>query len=209
MKREIAQRNHQYIVGIDEVGRGPIAGPVAVGVLRISADNLARLRKARAFAGLRDSKQLSPKQRAVWFARVKDWRDSDTLTFAVRFVSAAQIDARGISLAIKKAMAAGLRALKVTGKRELVLLDGGLRAPAHILHQKTIIKGDEKEVVIALASIAAKEVRDAHMRRLAKRYSGYGFEQHAGYGTAGHYAALREKGLTPEHRRTFLKTLHL
>ncbi len=209
MKREIAQRNHQYIVGIDEVGRGPIAGPVAVGVLRISADNLARLRKAHAFAGLRDSKKLSPKQRAVWFARVKDWRDSDTLTFAVRFVSAAQIDARGISLAIKKAMAAGLRALKVTGKRELVLLDGGLRAPAHILHQKTIIKGDEKEVVIALASIAAKEVRDAHMRRLAKRYSGYGFEQHAGYGTAGHYAALREKGLTPEHRRTFLKTLHL
>jgi ribonuclease HII len=77
------------------------------------------------------------------------------------------------------------------------------------LHQKTIIKGDEKEIAISLASIAAKEVRDAHMRRLAKRYPGYGFEQHAGYGTAAHYAALREKGITPEHRRTFLKTLHL
>ena len=169
MRREITQHELKYVVGIDEVGRGPIAGPVAVGVLCIPAENLARLRKVRAFTGLRDSKQLSPKQRAVWFARIKDWRDSGTLTFAVRFVSAAQIDARGISPAIKKAMAAGLRTLKVMGKRELVLLDGGLRAPAHILHQKTIIKGDEKEVVIALASIAAKEVRDAHIRRLAKR----------------------------------------
>lgn len=209
MSREIAQRELQYVVGIDEVGRGPIAGPVAVGVLRISVQDLARLRRARVFAGLRDSKKLSPTQRAAWFEKIKSWRDSGALTFSVRFVSAVQIDARGIAPAIKKALASGLRALKVTGERELVLLDGGLKAPAHVKHQKTIIKGDEKEVVISLASIAAKEVRDAHMRRLAKRYPGYGFEQHAGYGTAGHYAALQENGLTPEHRRTFLKTLHL
>lgn len=202
-------RMQSHTIGIDEVGRGPIAGPVAVGVLKIAVHELARLRRAQAFAGLRDSKQLSPQKRAAWFGRIKEWQAAGVLTYAVRFVSAQRIDEQGIAPSIRQALAAGLRAVGGATDADTVLLDGGLRAPATVKRQKTIIKGDEKEVVIALASIAAKETRDAHMKRLAKRYFGYGFEQHAGYGTRKHYAAIAQKGPTPEHRRTFMKTLHL
>ena len=89
----------------------------------------------------------------------------------------------------------------------LVLLDGGLRAPKEYKNQKTIIKGDEKELAIALASIVAKVTRDELMVKLSKKYIGYGLEKHKGYGTAYHYKALKNKGLSPIHRKSFLKKL--
>jgi ribonuclease HII len=86
-------------------------------------------------------------------------------------------------------------------------LDGGLKAPAEYKNQKTIIKGDEKELCIALASIVAKETRDRLMVGLARRYSGYALEKHKGYGTREHYKALQNKGISPIHRKSFLKKL--
>lgn len=86
-----------------------------------------------------------------------------------------------------------------------VLLDGGLRAPVHYTNQQTIIKGDEKELVIALASIVAKVTRDKRMVALAKKFPAYGFEKHKGYGTRAHYEAIKKHGITPHHRKSFLK----
>jgi ribonuclease HII len=86
-----------------------------------------------------------------------------------------------------------------------VLLDGGLKAPVEFKNQKTIIKGDEKEMVIALASICAKVLRDRKMNLLAKKYSNYGFEKHKGYGTKGHYEAIKKYGMLSVHRKSFLK----
>ena len=88
----------------------------------------------------------------------------------------------------------------------MILLDGGLKAPAKYKDQKTIIKGDEKVKIIALASIIAKVSRDRHMRRLAKKFPDYGFEIHKGYGTRAHYRALHRRGLSPLHRRSFLSS---
>ncbi|MBI3634379.1 MAG: hypothetical protein HY228_02050 [Candidatus Yonathbacteria bacterium] len=89
----------------------------------------------------------------------------------------------------------------------LVLLDGGLRAPARYKNQKTIIKGDEKELVIALASIVAKVARDARMVKLGKKFPQYGFEKHKGYGTRAHYKAIKKHGITKHHRKSFLKNV--
>ncbi|MBI5400711.1 MAG: hypothetical protein HZB12_01160 [Candidatus Yonathbacteria bacterium] len=89
----------------------------------------------------------------------------------------------------------------------MVLLDGGLRAPAHYSNQKTIIKGDEKELSIALASIVAKVARDKKMIALAKKFPAYGFEKHKGYGTRAHYEAIKKHGATKHHRKSFLKNV--
>ena len=92
-------------------------------------------------------------------------------------------------------------------KESLVLLDGGLKAPKEYLNQRTIIKGDEKELAIALASIVAKVTRDRLMVKLARKYPGYDLEMHKGYGTAAHYKALKNKGFSPIHRKSFLKKI--
>ncbi len=91
------------------------------------------------------------------------------------------------------------------GDKVKVFLDGGLRAPAHYKNQKTIIKGDEKELVIALASIVAKVTRDALLVKLGKKFPVYGFEKHKGYGTCAHYLAIKKHGITAHHRTSFLK----
>lgn len=194
-----------WVIGIDEAGRGPLAGPVAVGVVLI---NKAKLQK---WGRIKDSKQLSPAKRAEIFAKLKKERADSQLDFAVSLVSAKLIDEQGIVWAIKKAMSRALAKLQTRTKIDLtkaeVLLDGSLVAPINFKNQKTIIKGDEKITIIALASIAAKVTRDNYMIRLAKKYSHYGFDVHKGYGTAAHYRALKKQGLSPLHRRSFLKRL--
>ena len=217
----------KYIIGIDEVGRGPIAGPVAVGVFLVCEpdrrNNGKETRKflAKHFPKVKESKQLSEKRREIWFAAIESAREEGKIDFAVSFQSEKSIDKYGISFCIKKCIADGLA--QVTGNTSrsfqrgfapdfhpdnfLILLDGGLKAPAHFRHQKTIIKGDAKEPVIALASIAAKVLRDRRLRTLAKKYPDYGFDLHKGYGTRGHYAAIKKHGLTAVHRQSFLKSL--
>jgi ribonuclease HII len=185
----------KFVIGIDEVGRGPVAGPTAVAAFRLRS-------KLVSPAPLRDSKKLSREQREVWFKYLKT-ADCD---FAVTMISAKEIDRIGIAPAIRKAMAACLK--KIDAKySETILLDGSLHAPKEFTKQKTIIKGDEKEPAIGLASIVAKVTRDRYMCAAAKKFPEYGFERHVGYGTRAHYLAIKKHGMCALHRRSFLKKL--
>lgn len=195
----------QTVIGIDEVGRGPVAGPVAVGAFLIPDSTLAEEIKKFPIP-LRDSKQLSRTQREAWYKHIEGWRDDGKCDFAVCMVSASDIDKYGISKSIKKALAESLEVLECDDSC-LILLDGALHAPNAFVNQITIIKGDEKEPAISLASIVAKVTRDRHMIRLAERYPKYGFDQHMGYGTEDHYSAIKKHGFTPLHRKTFLKSI--
>ncbi len=189
----------KYLIGIDEVGRGPIAGPVAVGAF-VFLDPKAK----RLFRGVKESKQLNEKNREKWFAIINDTKRAGLVDFCVTFQSEKIIDNKGLSYAIKTALSKSLLALKIDPKSTKVLLDGGLKASPEYKDQKTIIKGDEKEMVIALASITAKVLRDRKMIKLGKKFPDYGFEIHKGYGTKKHYDAIKKYGLLKEHRRSFL-----
>ncbi|MFA5934226.1 MAG: ribonuclease HII [Candidatus Paceibacterota bacterium] len=198
----------QSIVGIDEVGRGPIAGPVAVGAFLLKITNYElRIKVKNSRLPIRDSKKLTEKQREEWFKIIKKWKKEGKVDYAVSFVSAKVVDKIGIVPAIKKALAQSIKKLAVDPKNTLVLLDGGLKASEEYKNQKTIIKGDEKEPVISLASIVAKVSRDRLMCRLGKKFPCYGLEKHKGYGTNSHYKAINSNGHLPLHRQSFLKKL--
>lgn len=203
----------KYIIGIDEVGRGPIAGPVAIGAVKLKAESVKL--KVEWARGFRDSKKLTPKAREAWFVKIKKAQSEGWLEYAVAFVSPSVIDKKGIVPAINTALARALGVVESQGRtlakiprnrswNTKVLLDGGLRAPAQYKNQETIIKGDEKELAIALASIVAKVTRDKRMVALAKKHPHHGFKKHKGYGTRAHYAAIKKHGVTPHHRRSFL-----
>ncbi len=213
-----------YLVGIDEVGRGPIAGPVAVGIFIFSqpydVHTKAGLAKAtkqlrKIFPDIKESKQLSEKKREMWFAEIekikKKNEGSTDIDFAVVFQSQKNIDSKGISHCIRLCIEKGLSKLTsgIDPDDVLVLLDGGLKAPERFKHQRTIIRGDVQEPIIALASICAKVTRDRRMRTVAKAFPEYGFDIHKGYGTKAHYDAIRKCGVTGEHRKSFLKSLLL
>lgn len=187
----------RVIIGIDEAGRGPLAGPVAVGVVMVPAHfNLGLLE------GVRDSKQMTELGREIWFEKLHILEQRG-LQYTVQFSSARFIDTYGIAPAIRNALARALRTLEAAPTHSRILLDGALRAPKQFVDQTTIIKGDEIEPLISLASIAAKVRRDKLMHRLARRYPEYGFEVHKGYGTKAHYDALIKHGLCDIHRRSF------
>jgi ribonuclease HII len=194
----------KYIIGIDEVGRGPIAGPVAVGSCVFLTPEAKKL-----FRGVKESKQLTEIQREEWFLKICKAQHDGHLDFYVTFQSHKIIDTKGLVFAIRTALYTSLHKLEIKPTECRVLLDGGLRAPAHFKDQKTIIKGDEKETIIALASICAKVLRDREMREVAKKYPAYKFEDHKGYGTPGHYQVLLRKGITPLHRKSFLRKLEI
>jgi ribonuclease HII len=189
----------KYIIGIDEVGRGPIAGPVAVCALCLNPNF-----DTKDFKNFRDSKKLSHIQRLKWLEKIKVEKENGTLVYKVSLESNRVIDKKGLTFAIKRALANSLEFLNIKPKDCLVLLDGGLKAPIQYKNQKTIIKGDEKELAIALASIVAKVHRDTLLINLARKYPGYGLEKHKGYGTSAHYQALRKLGISPFHRQSFL-----
>lgn len=191
-------------IGIDEVGRGPVAGPVTV--CAFATDNLAAL-LAHAPAPLRDSKKLTAKQRARWMEYLLVCSQNNQCAFAVASVPPADIDTYGISPSIKSALAMALKKLECDPHSVQVFLDGSLYAPKEYVHQSTTNKGDSIFPIISLASIVAKETRDAYMKRLGEQYPQYGFEQHMGYGTRAHYDAIAQYGTTPHHRVSFLKKL--
>lgn len=199
------KRGHKYLIGIDEVGRGPLAGPVAVGAIKLKVESIKL--KVEWARGFRDSKKLSAKAREAWMVKIEEAKSEGWLEYAVAFVAPEAIDKNGIAPSIRLALVRALEAIEHEVEQTRVLLDGGLRAPAQYKNQETIIKGDEKELAIALASIVAKVARDKRMVALAKKYPAYGFEQHKGYGTRAHYKALEKHGLTPHHRKSFLKRL--
>ena len=197
---------HKHLIGIDEVGRGPIAGPVAVGAFCVSLSDLPKIK--RIFKGVKESKQLSESKREEWFSIIEEHKKSGLINFRVAFQSEKTIDKKGLSFALNSALATSLREVRPSGGPTStcrVLLDGGLKAPVEFTNQKTIIKGDEKELVIALASICAKVLRDRKMNRLGKKNPNYGFEFHKGYGTKAHYAAIESSGPLSSHRKSFLK----
>ncbi len=184
-----------WIIGIDEVGRGPIAGPIAVGVVALPCSQNEWIH----WEGLRDSKKLSEKQREEWYARIK----KESLHYAVAQVSAAIIDEKGITHAARLAVKRAIERLDLSPHEARVMLDKNLQAPA-VWEQEEFVKGDERFPVIALASIAAKVTRDRYMRRIHAQDERYGFDQHKGYGTKLHYAALRTFGPAAIHRKSFL-----
>lgn len=192
-------KDYKYIIGIDEVGRGPIAGPVTVGAVLLPVGF-----SWKDFEGLRDSKKLTEKSREVWFSKVSEMKD---ISYKVTSVSEKYIDSCGIVSAIQKALCLSLKKLNVDPKKCLVLLDGGLHAPKEFIYQKTIIKGDEKECTIALASVMAKVTRDRKMVQFSEKYPGYGFDTHKGYGTKKHYEGIKKHGICELHRISFLKKL--
>ncbi len=202
---------NKYVVGIDEVGRGPIAGPVCVAVLRSTQQNLNTLitrAKKEYNLPLRDSKKLSRAQRETWVTLIRAWQKEGKCDVAESLVHAKIIDRVGISKALKIAIARSIYKLKISSKTR-ILLDGLLYAPSKFTNQKTITKGDEKEPTIALASVIAKVHRDRYMRRLHEKHPEYGFHNHVGYGTKEHYAALMIYGMTFCHRATFVAKLFL
>lgn len=200
---------YQFVLGIDEVGRGPLAGPVAIGVSFIPSEFNWELLK-----GVTDSKKLSPAKREQILKKAKQLRKQKLLDFSVAMVSAKQIDEKGIVDAIRVAMKKALRQIKrrytnVPPDSVLVQLDGGLYAPSEYRHQRTIIRGDQTEQVIGLASIVAKVSRDQYMVRLSEipEYQAYQFGVHKGYGTTLHRRVLKEIGPSSQHRVSFCRKI--
>ncbi len=202
-----SHKSKVFLIGIDEAGRGPLAGPISVGAFAVKSKGSLKL-----FKGVKDSKQLSEKQREKWFAIIRTHSKKGTVSYAVSFSNAATIDTKGLTRATRMAMGRSLKRLEANGFAPIdsrVLLDGSLYAPSKYVNQTTIIDGDAKEPIIALASICAKVLRDRKMKRLAKLYPQYGFEIHKGYGTKAHYKAIRKHGISELHRATFLKGIKI
>ena len=187
-----------FLVGVDEVGRGPLAGPVAVGVVMAPPGF-----DMGVLSGVRDSKQMSELGREIWFETLRRLEVEAGVRHVVQFSSATFIDTHGIVPAIKSAIARGLRSLAVDPAQTHILLDGSLKAPRYFVSQETIIRGDETEPLISLASVAAKVRRDQLMRRLDLRYPLYGFDVHKGYGTKAHRDLIQKHGVCAIHRKTF------
>ena len=201
----------KFLIGIDEAGRGPLAGPVSVGLVLVPVNFDWNL-----IPGVGDSKQLSEKKREEIFSCAQKLQKKGKLSYVIEMVTASKIDSEGISACIKIAIAKGLKKLSST-RLNLVLdptnvmvkLDGSLKAPLEYVHQETIIRGDSKEKVIGLASIMAKVTRDRYMTRVAEdpSFKAYDFARHKGYGTKAHREAIAQNGLSTLHRATYCKNI--
>jgi ribonuclease HII len=194
----------RYVIGIDEAGRGPLAGPVAVGAVMVPEDFDWSL-----IEGVKDSKQLRPQIREELFEKLQSLERRGKLRYAVRFSSSQSIDRIGIVRSIRRALVCALEALEPDPAVCTVLLDGSLYAPRQFVDQRTIIRGDQSEPVIGLASIAAKVLRDRRMEKLALEYPSWGFDIHKGYGTLEHRRAISAHGLSDLHRASFCTSLRI
>lgn len=182
----------RFICGVDEAGRGPLAGPVAAGAVILPKD--CRL------LYLNDSKKLSEKRREELFIQIKE----NAVAWSVGIASPARIDEINILQATYEAMRSAIEGL---GVKPDVLLNDAVTIPGLDLLQVPIIKGDLKSLSIAAASIMAKVTRDHMMAEYDELFPGYGFAKHKGYGTAAHISALKDLGPCPIHRRSFIKNI--
>lgn len=189
----------RFMLGVDEAGRGPLAGPVSVGVVALPEG----FDVAREFPGVADSKKLSERKREELFAELLARVAKGDARYAVELESHETIDREGIAFAVREALSRAVNMLAPDAALVRILLDGSLHAPKEYA-QETIINGDELVPIISLASVAAKVVRDRLMVDYAARYPLYGFAQHKGYGTRAHYEALIKNGPCAIHRRSFL-----
>jgi ribonuclease HII len=182
------------VCGVDEAGRGPLAGPVVAAAVILDPEN--------PIAGLNDSKKLSAKRREALAIEIR----AKALAWAVSEASVEEIDQINILQASLLAMQRAVRSLTIAPERALI---DGNRCPELPCPAKAIVGGDGKVASIAAASILAKTVRDAGMLELHQRYPQYGFDRHMGYPTALHLAALQEHGVSPIHRRSYAPVARL
>lgn len=181
------------IVGIDEVGRGCWAGPLVAGAVMLT----------QPVAGLKDSKKLSKSQREALSQQVYE----SGAAVGLGWVSPGEVDELGLTVAVRVAMERALS--EISASYDKVIIDGNLNFLAHVANTSALIKADDTVPAVSAASIIAKVARDQYMEKLALLYPGYGFENHVGYGTAAHLAALTRHGVTEIHRKSFkpIKTL--
>lgn len=184
---------YSLVCGVDEAGRGPLAGPVCAAAVILPPD--------LEIEGLNDSKKLTEKRREALYPQIIE----QAVAYGIAFASEREIDEINILQATFLAMRRAVEQLSV--QPEIALVDGN-REPPLPMPVRTIIKGDSLSASIAAASILAKVTRDRFMHEQDAIFPQYGFAVHKGYGTKAHYAALRENGACPIHRRTFLKKLH-
>lgn len=195
----------RFLVGVDEVGRGPVAGPVYVCAFLAQAKDIEDIVKGIDLP-LRDSKKLTEKMRNKWFKYLQDLARGKKIKYIISKCNNLEIDEKGIAVCIKACVNNSLDKLQIDVKETKVFLDGGLFAEEKY-NQETLIKGDENIPVISLASIIAKVMRDEEMNKYAKEYKEYGFEKNKGYGTFSHMSAIKTKGVCPIHRVSFLKNI--
>lgn len=189
-----SENNIEYICGIDEAGRGPLAGPVVVGAVILPKDSFIE--------GVNDSKKVSEKKRE----KIYDIITQEAISYGVGIVDQNEIDEINILNATKKAVTMAIENLKV--KPDIILVDALTNIDTKGIPYKSIIKGDAKEYSIAAASIIAKVTRDRMMLEWDKIYPQYGFAKHKGYGTANHISAIKEFGPCLLHRKSFIKNIY-
>ena len=189
-ERRLWDSGRSYIAGVDEVGRGPLAGPVVAAAVILPRDFDV--------LGIDDSKKLSPKKREELFEVIKE----KALAWAVGWVGPERIDEINILEATKEAMTQAVQGLSLPPDH--VLIDGNFTVRALALPQTAIVKGDANSTSIAAASILAKVTRDRYMEEMDLVYPGYAFASNKGYGTKAHYDGLKAQGPTPIHRKTFI-----
>jgi ribonuclease HII len=184
----------QYVAGLDEAGRGALAGPVCVGSVILPHGNSLLL---RTLSGVRDSKQLTPRKRSQLAPHIREV----ALSWSVGFSQAEEIDALGIVSATRLAASRALEDMTIPP--DFLLTDFRLELPELDLPQAALVKGDQLSLSIAAASILAKVARDEWMIGLDIQYPQYGFVCHKGYGSLAHRAAIAQLGFSPVHRKTF------
>lgn len=194
----------RYLIGVDEAGRGPLAGPVSVGAVMVPR----KFDVLKAFPDVKDSKLLSPKKREEIYEEVVSRAKTGELRFCVRFADHVYIDAYGITRAVRQAVQKSVSALAPSSEGVEIFLDGLLHAPSKY-HQETIIHGDALIPIISLASVVAKVRRDRLMMKFAEKFPKYGFETHKGYGTKAHRDAILRFGLCKIHRVSYSRKFAL
>ena len=190
-ENELREKGFKTICGIDEAGRGPLAGPVVVASVIMPANSMIE--------GVNDSKKISEKKREKIYDQILE----EAVSYGIAIIGQDEIDEMNILNATKKGLTVSLQEL--TEKPDLIVVDALSGIDTMGIPYESIIKGDAKCYSIAAASILAKVTRDRIMREWDKVYPEYGFEKHKGYGTAAHIAAIKKHGLCPIHRRSFTK----
>lgn len=203
IEEELYLKGVNSIAGIDEAGRGPLAGPVVVACVIMPRDSMIE--------GVNDSKKVSEKKREKLYDQIIE----EAIAYGVGIISQEEIDRINILNATKEGLTMAIKEMEKDLKEkqrsfekpEIILVDALTQIDTDGISYKSIIKGDAKSYSIAAASIIAKVTRDRIMRQWNEVYPMYGFEKHKGYGTAAHIAAIKEYGLCPLHRRSFVKNI--
>lgn len=195
----------RYHIGIDEVGRGPLAGPVTVCAFAILEQDLPLLKDINA----KDSKALSEQKRNVIAEKLHELNRAGRCVFQISSTSSHVIDRKGLTRSLQMAIGSVLRRLNIHPEHADVYLDGSLYAPKSFFRQRTIIRGDGLIPVISCASVLAKVYRDNLMDKYDLKFPQYGFLEHKGYGTPNHYKAIRKHGISTIHRKSFLKDVKI